>query len=160
MLVNPDNPNNNDYREELRTAAPGLGLTLQIVTARTDDDLPIAFATALASRAAAILVGADPFLINRRRQIVGLAARHAIPAIYSVRDFVDAGGLVSYSTDPSEVYRQLGIYAGRIIKGEKLANLPVMQPSKFELVINMGAAKALGLTVPPTLLAIADEVIE
>jgi putative ABC transport system substrate-binding protein len=145
---------------ESEAAARAIGKELVIFNASSDAEIETAFAKIALARPGALLVGADPFFNSRRGLIVALAARHAIPAIYEWREFAEAGGLISYGTSLVEAYRQQGIYAGRILKGEKSANLPVVQLSKFELVINLNTAKALGLAIPPGVLAIADEVIE
>ena len=144
----------------IQTAARTIGQEILVLYANTEREIDIAFATLVQRQASALLVGAGAFLMTQRDQIVELAAHHAVPAIYSYRDFTAVGGLVSYGTSLPDVHRQLGVYAGRILKGERPADLPVVQPTKFELVINLKTAKALGLEIPPTLLATADDVIE
>src|SRR5256886_13827634 len=147
-------------RRDLESAAQTIGQRLTIVDVSANDDIETAFTTFTARHAAALLVVGGAFMFSNRERIVALAARHALPASYPVREFVSAGGLTSYAPSIAEAYRQVGIYAGRILKGEKPADLPVMQSTKFEFVINLKTAKALGLNVPDKLLALADEVIE
>jgi putative ABC transport system substrate-binding protein len=159
-LVNPRNPNIPDRSKEIEAAARTIGRQLRFLHASTRQEIEAAFAASTRMGAGALFVGADPFFNNARDAIVALAARHAIPAIYELRDFAVAGGLMSYGTDFADAYRQAGVYAGRILKGEKPADLPVVQSTKFELVINLRTAKALGLDVPPGVSAQADEVIE
>jgi putative ABC transport system substrate-binding protein len=160
LLVNPNFPTAEADAKETEAAARAIGRPVLVLMATNETELDAVFATILQRRAGAVLVGVDPFFNSRRDQIVALAARYAIPAVYEQREFALAGGLMSYGTSLTEAYRQQGVYAGRILKGEKPSELPVMQLSKFELVINLKSAKALGLTFPSGLLAIADEVIE
>jgi putative tryptophan/tyrosine transport system substrate-binding protein len=160
VLLNPNNPNFDNQSHAVQEAARAIGQKIQIVHASTETALGTAFKSLVQLGTEGLLVGGDPFLNSRRNLLVALATRHGIPAIYDQREYAVAGGLMSYGTSLTEAYRQVGIYTGRILKGEKPADLPVVQSTKFELVINLNAAKALGLTVPPSLLAAADEVIE
>jgi ABC-type uncharacterized transport system substrate-binding protein len=160
VLLNAANPDFGAQQQDISAAATALGQKLRFFYARNESDLDKAFEALVQQRADALLVGNDVFFTNRREQIVALAAYHAVPTIYAFRQYAESGGLMSYSTNLIEVYRQIGAYVGRVLKGESPATLPVVQPTKFELVINLKTAKALGLTVPPSLLALADEVIE
>ena len=160
LLVNPDNRNAEAVATDVTAAATAIGVKINIVRASDRDAIDAAFATLVRSKADALVVGPDPLFYSRRLQLATLATRHAIPAIHPQRDTAEAGGLMSYGTSLTEVYAQIGIYTGRILKGAKLHELLVVQSTKFEFVINLIAAKALGLTVPPALLARADEVIE
>jgi putative ABC transport system substrate-binding protein len=159
LLANPNNPNVADV-PEIEAAANTLGRRLEVLTASTEGDLEAAFSTMVQHRVDSLIVMADPFLISRRKQLVALAARHAMPAIYPARSFVDLGGLMSYGSNFLDLTASQGIYVGKILNGTKPADLPVQQTTKFELVINLKTAKALALTIPPTLLARADDVIE
>jgi putative tryptophan/tyrosine transport system substrate-binding protein len=161
VLVNPANATNTETTlREMAAAARTTGLQVKVLNASTSREIEAAFVSFMRERPDALLVGADPYFYSRRVQLAVLAARHTIPATYSQRDFAEAGGLMSYGTNVADAFRQIGVYAGRILKGANPADLPVLQPTKFELVINLKTAKALGLDVPPTLLARADEVIE
>jgi putative ABC transport system substrate-binding protein len=160
LLANPNNPNAERRTREVQEAARVMGRQLTILKASTESEIDAAFTTLVQLQAGALLVGADAFFNNRREQLVALASRHAVPAIWEWREFALAGGLISYGPSLTSVNRLKGIYVGKILKGAKPADLPVQQPTRFELVINLKTAKALGLTVPQTLLARADEVIE
>jgi len=160
MLVGTDTLEARIERRDVELAAQALGQQLIIALVSNEDEFDGAFTSIVGRGTKALLVGTGPLLTSNRERIAALAARHAIPAIYALRECVEAGGLMSYGASIVEAYRQAGIYAGRVLKGEKPADLPVMQSTKFELVINLKAAKTLGLSVPPMLLATADEVIE
>ena len=161
LLVNPNNAAGAEQMiREVQKAAGAKGVHLRIVKAGSESEMEAAFATLTGLHAGALLVGADPLFYSRREQLVTLAARHAVPAMYEWREFVAAGGLVSYGTSLAGAWRQVGMYVGKILNGAKPADLPVQRPTKFELVVNMNTAEALGLTVPLSILARADEVIE
>jgi putative ABC transport system substrate-binding protein len=160
ILLNRDNPSTKTELQNLQTAARSSGWQTVTLNARSAIDIDNAFATAAEQKVGAVLVIGDPLFTSRRDQLVALAARYSIPANYSLREFVTAGGLLSYGTSFSAAARNGGVYIGRILKGERPGELPVMLPTKFDLVINLKTAKALGLEIPPTLLALADEVIE
>ena len=160
FLVNPGNLNSRIDAREIQAAADALGQHLEVLTASTENELDAAFTAMVQKRIDALLVKPDPFFIDRCKRLAALASRHAVPAIYSLPVFVEVGGLMSYGTDWVHSYQQAGIYAGRVLRGAKPADLPIQQSTKFKLVINIKAAKALGLTVPPSLLARADEVVE
>jgi putative ABC transport system substrate-binding protein len=160
VLVNPSNPNTEANVRVISAAAQTMRLRIEFINALSERDLDAAFSAIVDLPAGALIVGADGFFASRRERIVALAARHAVPTMYFQREFVAAGGLISYGTSSGEMYREAGTYVGRLLKGAKPADLPVLQPTKFELVINFKTAKALGVDVPPMLLARADEVIE
>ena len=160
VLVNPSSTGTESFIKDLTVAADAIGIQLQVVSARDIHEIETALATLARDKADALMVAPDTFFSNLRVQIVTLAARHAVPAIYTVREYVQNGGLMSYGPSVPDAYRQLAIYAGRILKGARPADLPVVQSSKIDLIINLPTAKSLGITVPPTLLARADEVIE
>jgi len=160
LLVNPNNPDTEPMIRDVQEAARTKGVQLPILNAGSESEIDAAFASLVQLQAGGLVVGTDPFFASQHEQLLALAARHAIPATYDFRDFAAAGGLISYGTSLTGTYRQLGIYAGRILSGAKPTELPVQQPTTFELVVNLKTAKALGLTVPPSILARADEVIE
>jgi putative ABC transport system substrate-binding protein len=160
LLVNPNNPNAAVQTKEMQAAATALGLLLNIVRASSPSDFDNAFTTLVEKRTDALVLSADPFFFSHRDQLIAFALRCTLPTIYYAREFALAGGLISYASSFGDSFRQAATYVGRILKGEKPADLPVLQPTKFELMINLKTAKALGLTIPPGVLAIADEVIE
>jgi putative ABC transport system substrate-binding protein len=161
VLVNPTNPSlSESFVAELQTAASTAGRQIDVVNASSNSEIDTAFAKLLEMRVDAVLASPDTLFLARRVQLLILAARHAIPVTYSRREFADAGGLMSYGSNAAEQFRQTGVYAGRILKGEKPAEMPVQLPTKFEFIINLQTAKTLGIEIPPTLLARADEVIE
>jgi putative ABC transport system substrate-binding protein len=160
LLVDPTNPNTESEMTDMLAAADALKCKLLIVRASTESEVDAAFTNLIQQRANALIIAAQAFFTSRRDQVLALTQRHALPTIYQARQLAEAGGLMSYGTSVTDAHRQAGIYAGRILKGDKPADLPVMQSVKFELVINLKTAKALGLTVPDKLLALADEVIE
>lgn len=160
LLLNPSSPESKEQPTDAMQAASALGCQLLIVNASTDDEIPSAFATLVERRVGGILVGPDPFFITRRARLVTLAKRHALPAIFSFREDAEAGGLMSYGNSITDAYHQAGVYVGRILKGEKPGDLPVMRAAKFEFVINNSSAKALSLTIPQSILLRADEIID
>jgi putative tryptophan/tyrosine transport system substrate-binding protein len=160
VLVNPNTAYTDAVVKDLQASASALGLAIEILGAGTDREIDAAFANLAQKRGGALLVGPDAVFVSRRAQIVTLAARHALPAMYYVRDFAEIGGLMSYGPNLADAYQHTGMYVGRVLKGERPADLPVVQPTKFELVVNLNTARALGLTIPDKLLALADEVIE
>ncbi len=160
LLVNPNVSNAEGIIRDVQEAARTKGLQLHVLKAGSESEIDTAFASLVQLHADALVVSADPFLSNRREQLVALASRHAVPAIYAWREFAASGGLISYGPSLTAAFGLIGIYVGKILKGAKPSDLPVQQPTKFELAINIKTAKSLGLTVPPTLLAQADDVIE
>ena len=160
VLRNPDSPDAEGQLQEIQDAARAVGQSIHVVNASSQRDFESAFAEVVQRRAGGLFVSADPLFTSARAQLVALAARHAIPASYSFRTLAAAGGLMSYGADLLDVHRQAGVYAGRILKGSRTVDLPVLEPTKFELIINLKTAKALGLQVPDKLIALADEVIE
>lgn len=160
VLVNPDNPATETDTKLLQTAARALGLEPFVLKAKTEGDLSVAFAALAQKRADGLVVVSDAFMFDRRAQLAALAARQALPAVYPLRDFAAAGGLASYGSSITEAFRQQGIFAGQILKGATPADLPVQQSTKIELVLNLQAAKALGLNVPMSILIGVDDVIE
>jgi putative tryptophan/tyrosine transport system substrate-binding protein len=160
LLVNPTNPTSDTLSRDAQAAANALGLQLHVLRGSAKSDLDTAFATLVQLRAGGLVIGNDGFFSSRGKQLAALSLRHALPAISTRREYVEAGGLMGFGASVAELIRLLGVYTGRILKGEKPADLPVLESTKVELIINRKTAKALGLTVPPTLLARADEVIK
>jgi len=161
VLLNPASQDNFSRQlNDVQEAARKVGQQLLVLSASSEEEIEAAFATAAERRANGVLVAADPFMLSRRERLTALAARYAIPAIYEVREYATAGGLMSYGISLANAYQQAGVYVGRILKGAKPSDLPVLQPTKFDFVINIKTAKALGLTIPDNLLTLADEVIE
>jgi putative ABC transport system substrate-binding protein len=160
VLLNPNRPDHTEHLSGVQEAASAVGQQIDILLASNESAIDVAFASAMQLHAGAMLVGSDPFFNSQRNKIIALAAQHAIPAIYEQREHALAGGLMSYGTNLTDGYRQAGVYAGRILKGEKPGDLPVVQSTKFEFVLNLKTAKALGIEVPPNLSAEADEIIE
>jgi putative ABC transport system substrate-binding protein len=160
ILLNPSYPFHERQLRDVEDAADAAALQVVVLRADTDREIEVAFETVTQRHIDALIVSADPFFDTRRDKLVALPARHALPTMYQFCEFVAAGGLISYGTNVAEVYRQAGLYAARVLKGERPGDLPIMQPTKFELVINLKTAKALKLAIPPTVLALADEVIE
>jgi putative ABC transport system substrate-binding protein len=160
VLINPDNAGAEYATREVQEAARSTGQQLLVLRARAEGEFDVAFATMAQQKAEALLVESDPFFLSQRNRLAALATQHRIPTIYSYREYAVTGGLMSYGDSLPEQYRQVGVYTGRILKGTKPTELPIMQSAKFEFVINLKTAKALGLTIPPSLLATADEVIE
>jgi putative ABC transport system substrate-binding protein len=160
LLINPKNANADAIMREMTAAGSAIRVQIQVIEASDSPTIDAAFAALVRNRAGALVVGADPFFFDRRVQFATLAVRYGIPTVHTVREFPEAGCLMSYGTSLPEVFRQIGVYASRILKGVEPADLPVVQSTKFDFVINLTTAKALGLEVPPILLARADEVIE
>jgi putative ABC transport system substrate-binding protein len=160
LLVNQNSSQGQGQEKDIEEAARTVGQRLVILNGGTDEEIDASFANLAQQKVGALLVGSDPFFDPRRERLIALSARYAVPAIYQFREFVLAGGLMSYGASITDMYRQVGVYVGRVLKGDKPADLPVVQPTKFEFVINLKTAKALGLNIPPGVLAIADEVIE
>jgi putative tryptophan/tyrosine transport system substrate-binding protein len=160
LLVNPKNANAARVMRDVQEAALAKRVQLHVAKAGSESEIETAFATLVQLQVGALVIANDAFFLSRREQLVALVSRHAVPAIYDEREYVSAGGLISYGPSILAVYRQVGIYVGRILNGAKPADLPVEQPTRFELVINLNTAKALGLTIPRSILALVDEVIE
>ena len=160
MLVNPDGPDSDVQMRDAQEAERISRSELHVANVRTEKDFETAFAALMEARVAALIVSSDPVFANRREQVVALAARHAVPAIYEAREFTASGGLMNYGASIPDAFRQVGVYTGQILKGAMPADLPVQRPTKLRLVLNLKAAKALGIEFPPTLLARADEVID
>jgi ABC-type uncharacterized transport system substrate-binding protein len=160
LLVNPTSPDADAQSRDLQTAGSAVGMQVWVLRASNDSDIDTAFAAMLERSANALVVQADPFFTSRRDRLVTLANRYAIPAMYPFREFATVGGLITYGADIAEVFQEIGVYTGRILNGQRPADLPVLQPAKFDLVINLKTAKALGITVPLTLQVAANDVVE